>query len=375
MIFDILDSFGKYDSSTASYTVKQQNRFELIDHLFSIKNTLHHSEKTTCMCGCIETYDLISAMFRRCCLYDNQYGFENLQEFLNYCFEKKYIIRTSLFFQQKIINIIGDINHWAGMCSNRDAIVFEWTLLNILTPVSILTLQIQTKDNESIEKESLFHQLFRAYIEFEIDYKLNMFKFFDSINFNYKNPNHYNLITLAIEKYDIFSIEQLIKRGVEINTIEINNVLEWMITSMTCYLNYKYNNETTPKRKIFRLLFDKIYESSLLIHYLFANNINLEEKKNVILALYKYLLQSNNLSFENNEELFDDLDNCDIFVNNRIVKSREYYYDFLNVLKILSQNHFIFDTKVKELYIEGSKPIQELYYDIHTEILSIFETA
>lgn len=327
----------------------------------------------TCMCGAIDDYDIFDIIFRQ--------EQSKIKEILNYCFSKRYILKDDVDFQERIADIVCDINHWAGICSDRDSHVFFWSIFNILTHDTLL--DYRKTDDEGDEYETVFHQLFHSNYKLSDNYMRAMFLLFDKIKFDYNVTGMRPLIISATYAYDVYSINELLKRGLSVDIKEMTECLTNLIKRDLVPLKNHYNYEN-------KFLLNYIYNDPELITEIFKD-VNTEAKygtviydeddrdveyldKNIINKLMNIMRKQP----EYYEYEYEDYDEKEIFYDILSLSNRRSLVRPLNALQSIydlflkiKQNGYNM-RKVADRYFNGCVPIKILEPDMHLKFHALF---
>jgi hypothetical protein len=367
-------------------------------------------------CNCYEKKNLLEII-----LYSK---LSNIKIILNYCFEKKYIINDDIF--QKYIYVVLYKRWHAGLASYIDKQLYEWVLLNILTEETIkneiFVEVVYTNDisyalgititKSEYPKISYAHLIFSDCLISGKKFIKRIFKYLDSINFDYDNPKTKSLIACALSAQNLYGIDQLLLRNVSANTKDIHDIVEWQLVTGICNLRYtldkfkknpetlfndrysleKENTDTNSVSNLHEIKlpisylglkeYNKIeYKLSLLLYYdddliklIFLNNQKLSNKELDRKLLHLYIKIVKNEYPNSIYDMGDIKENITYYRENK-TQSKEYYEDIYNLLQKICSNGFIPSDKEINLYLNGSNLINICYPDIHQKILKLFEVT
>ena len=151
---------------------------------------------------------------------------------INYCFEKNYIINNNKF-QNNLLYLIK--KEWDNGLINIDIRKkYEWILYNILTP-----------DKLNNSKVCYVHLIFEENTIISKKFINKIFRYLDSIKYIFNNPNKKCLLTCAILSDNLYGIKELLLRGINPNSKNIHNVIEFEIIKNLCLLKYEDNKNNT----------------------------------------------------------------------------------------------------------------------------------
>jgi hypothetical protein len=297
---------------------------------------------------------------------------ENFIKVMNYCFSQKYIDKNSDDFQMYVANILFKMNDEEVMglekykgsgISNLDNVeVFIWACKNILNPEVLRTF---TSDFNKIT-ETLFHQIFRSFINIPKEYIDKLFLIFDNAKFDYLTPGLPSLVGYAIRYGNSYILHELLKKSkFDLNTNEIHQICHLIIILRLQILKF-YENK-------YGGIFTHIYNNDNVIKHFFNENMIT-------------INQENQESFVNNHII-------DYFIRNfgeqeykmistykyrsHLVKPYNYIKNYLAIFFIMIQNGL--DVKrtcegktLLENYLRGCKPIEINQWFLHIKFIELF---
>jgi hypothetical protein len=360
--FDIKDLISKFSLSNHRH----------LDNYFK-HNDIYEKKRERCYCcPAIEEYDIFDTIFKE--------SLSKIKDFFGYCFLKEYLIKNDYTFQNRIATIVSDINHWAGMCTREETIIFHWSVHNLLTEDTLKTFR--KKDDDGNYTETIFHQLFNANCKLSNKYMKDMFTLFDKINFNYSIPSTRSLLVCSIYGYDTYSINELIKRGLTVSKEELVKCITFLIKRDLCPL--KYYSENDYKK---RFLLDFIYSKPELIVKVFKD-VNTKELSYIPITYD----ETGRLAYYLDKNIIDEIRSKLMWRFNKNDDEEDMFYNILTIFErkklvrplyaLKSIYYLLFTIKkngydIKQflyLYLNGSGPIELLNPEMHIKFIELFTT-
>ena len=371
-----------------------KNKCKKLINIYFQKYDIYINGSSKCTaydCDCIAEVNLLKKIF--------SLNKEILIFFLNYCFEKKYIINDNKF-QLFILNMINEIFVMNGLLNDNYKINYEWILINILHPEIIKNHIISNYsyifNNLQI---GIVDLIFNEYCKSGKKFIKRIFKYLDSIKFNYNNLNKKSLMTTAFESSNIFGIEQLYLRGVSVNSDDLHFSIKYEMIKYMCYIRYaEYNYEeilenpnlVLQKKNKNIILNPDIFDHENILDYNDDNdsthddeiieyidsdaetNIpNCNNKDYLDYSKLKNITYKLNLIIYNDEELIKI-----IFLNDKKLSNNKLdsilYELYMKILKMIYPNNYYDLDDIKYIinnYIESNKQ-SEKYYEYTYNLLN-----
>ena len=379
-LHDVLDAFGKFDQGQNDYGPMADNRYELVDTFYANipdgMNLLEASDDLPCVCGCNTHIDIVDSIVRR--------PFENVKDFFNYILEKEYVSKEDPDFQIGIADALFGYSGWKQVNHLENTEFFEYALNNYLLPETI----IETVGAGEFSK-TLFHRLFYNHFYLGDDYMNRMFTLFDNAGFDYTTPDCPSLMGLAFAMNSPFTMTKLHERGVSIDSDDVCKMVAEKIRMRICVLKNRSDEVTdidfmVDEKRFWANVYQEIYDSVDHIAFFadFQNNDEMVRQRLITIMesidpdyedFTKYDCWSNRLvTLDDRKKMFDIREIC------------EYYYSAIMHLKTLGFNMAklvesdnIYGCKklmpmtLADIYLRGSKPIEQLYPDLHALFLDV----
>jgi hypothetical protein len=400
------------------WEINLQKIKETIDKFFENHNIFEDVRYycTAPGCGCVEIGNLLDMICNR--------DIKVIKFFFSYCFEKMYMVKDR--DQKNILDTMYRKWKWEHN-TDSDKELYEFLLFNILTKDTILNSIYNYKAYFDIPKLSVAHLMFNSEMNGK-KYLSRIFKYLDSINFNYNNPNTYSLMTRAISVNSEYGITQLYLRKVDINRSDVHNNIELDMMNNICYIRYNlsylfhhssdilltkistYFGDRYTLDNIQPILLKKQPSLTSLDDYIDSdcetelppqNRANMERDikyKFSLLIHYNddlirlFFLNDQKLSnIELNQQLFElymkilkkeypysgyDIDDINYYISDfreDNLRSEKYYENKYNLLKLLISYGFIPSDTLIQLYLNGCNLIRICYPNIHQKMLDLFK--
>ena len=305
---------------------------------------------------------------------------DNLINAVNYCFSRKFIDKNDNEFQMYVAKILFNMNDeevmgldeykGTGIYNLNNIEVFTWVCQNILKPETLKTFKDVKRDNT----ETLFHQLFRSFINIPNDYIDKLFIIFDNAKFDFLTPKTPSLVGYAMRYHNVYLLKELLKRATfDLNSDEIH---------LTCHLIIR--NRIQPLKlhaDTYGSFYSYIYKNDDVIRQLFSNFMITSKTdllKNTVNVSYSSYV--NTYINEYFKEHFGDKDYKMILTNSnraQLVRPSDVLENYLVLFKIIIEKGFDIKKKynnvtLSQRYLDGSKPIEIHQPALHLKFITLF---
>jgi hypothetical protein len=377
-LHDILDAYGVFNSIQRAYGPMAENRHEMIiafyENLPPGTDLLEAYVDLQCVCGCNTRVDIVDSIVRR--------PLEHAKDFFDYIIGAGYIEKEDPLFQREIYNAVFGYSGWTQQNHLENTEFFEYALNNYLLPETIIEIDVS-----EIDSQTLFHRLLYSHVYFGEDYMNRMFTLFDNVGFDYTTPGCPSLMTPAFAQNSPFIMTKLHERGVSIDSDDVCKKVAEKIRRPICALKHKTDEISNIQsfvetKEFWSNVYQVIYDSADHIAFFADFQKTDEEVRERLLEIMeainpdyedftKYDCFSNRLAtLDYRKSMFDNREDI------------EYYYEAFSHLKMLGFNTAtlvesddIYGTKnllpmtLLDIYLRGSKQIEQIYPDLHALFL------
>jgi len=313
---------------------------KLIDEFF-INFSIYDCIYNYCYCGCRDTSTILIFILNR--------KFKLVKFILSYCFEKKYIKKNCLKFQNFLLYIYGKYFRHLGFDTEENMYIYEWLLTHVINLDIIKNKYIPGYAYCNDDWNSGF-----AHIMFGYNYSVNnrflmrIFSFLDGINFCYDNEKlkqnkMYSLMTAAFIAGNNFGIRQLYMRGVTCNSSDLHYAITRNMIFTICKLRYDSYDVYDILEDTFS--FDNVNDDDCKNINSFMNLIDINE-------LFKIPISNHHKLDSNDKKYFQDFR----FLRKKV--SLTIYF-----------NHKLITLIFKEIQ---NKSINIILYNLYHKVFNIF---
>jgi hypothetical protein len=308
---------------------------------------------------------------------------EHAKDFFDYLFEKGYASKEDPLFQRAIYNALFTYSGWTQPNHLPNTEFFEYALNNYLLPETINEIDVS-----EIDSQTLFHRLLYNHFYMGDDYMNRMFTLFDNVGFDYSTPGCPSLMTPAFAQNSPFIMTKLHERGVSIDSDDVCKKVAEKIRRRICALKHKTDDMSNipslvETKEFWSNVYQVIYDSADHIAFFADFQKTDEEVREHLLEIMeaidpdyedftKYDCFSNRLAtLDDRKSMFDNREDI------------EYYYEAFSHLKmlgfntaILVESDDIYGAKnllpmtLLDIYLRGSKQIEQIYPDLHALFLA-----
>jgi len=319
------------------------------------------------------------------------------REFLEYCFSKEYIQRTSSEFQNLCAKEIQTVHEQGGFT------LWLYMLDYVFTPETLRS-RFYLQDSMT-ETFTLFQKLFWGDFNFTIKQIDTIFRIFDAVGFNYTEPSPNagtdDFLTTAIRSANWYMVECLLKRGAPVTSRVLEVILkdtERKITGLRWTINKcedeirsidSRNECEMPEKQYIRLLDRKhklqkcidVYSEIIKTPFLIRRFFNL---KYITLDDDGYNVEQNRRLDYDFAEILSEHVNGKFNMNDYSDIQTQYkrYWriaptgcinNLIRIFKLLRE-FFTSDFKAQllEIYQRGSLLLSIIYPDIHQTLMELF---
>lgn len=360
---------------------KKKELLKLIDEFF-INFSIYDCIYNYCYCGCRDTSTILIFILNR--------KFKLVKFILSYCFEKKYIKKNCLKFQNYLLYVYGKYFRYLGFDNEEHMNIYEWLLTHVSNLDIIKNKYIPGYTYCNDDWNSGF-----AHIMFGYNYRVNnrflmrIFSFLDSINFCYNNHKlkenkMYSLMTAAFIAGNNFGIRQLYMRGVTCNSLDLHYAINRNMIFTICKLRYDSYDVYDILEDTFS--FDNINDDDCKNINSFMNFIDINE-------LFKILVSNHNMG-SNHKKYFQDFQflrkkvSLTIYFNHELITLifKEIQKESINIIlynlyqkvfNIFYPNYYMDDSSLKEqvnMFKEDylNKNLKIIYEKYTKQILQLY---
>ncbi len=365
------------DSLFDKFQTKADNRFESVDEYFKT-NTIETTHSSKCVCGCVDITGFFDILRKE---------YEVVKEFLEYCFEKNYIKKDDETFQLKCAT---KIQIYTKDCFQK----YMYILKNVLTP-SIVKMRIKLDNTDNDDSENAYYNIFHVlgwgYYSPSEDEVKELFKFFDSINFDFSIKGIYydDFLSIGVILMNPKMITSLIERGAQFTPKIFDNFIGKLgrnITVLKKNLDSAQKDvcryESFENKKKFHYEMLHVYNTKLKLYNLIYYSDEIQNLLKPEFLIYDHEKNYDQIDIEF-EKIFREF--C---TKNQIEYSDEFnsqskrfwtirppsvMENFIQVYRLIEQ--FMSNemkSQLKEKYIIGSRPIERVFPDFHQKFCKMF---
>lgn len=372
---DLLNAYGPYNNDTISYGPMSENRYELIDIIYSQVNQgsiLNIIED-------VRIKILIDELIMR--------PLEYPMEFFNYILEKEYVRKEDPNFQNKMLKLLCNKYYCSRQENNvENCDFFEYSLNHYLLSETIRMHNVVHETNST----TLFHKLLFPDYYLGDEYMDRMFTLFDNAGFDYNVEGCVSLMGISFMQNLPYVMRKLYERGVSVQTEIIGKKIAKTIRSDMCYIkrateqSHQYlTSNHIQTVEFWNAVHQKIYDN--VEHILFFADLQKCDEE----VEEKLLLIMNEI-----DPHFDEYTSIDEYISVYSKYSREFsfptsakirlYSSSFQCLKDLGYNmhtlieaddvysmNVLMPMTALDMYLRGSKYIELLHRDLHDMFVEI----